>query len=376
MKVLLVATVQSHICQFHRPLVQILHAYGCEVHVAARDNLAEKSGLRLDFADKVFNIPFERSPFSQKNISAYRQLRQLIEREQYQVVHTNTPVGGVLGRLAARKVRKKGTTVLYTAHGFHFYKGGSAKNWMIYYPIEKIMCRHTDVLLTICQEDYDLARSGFEVSAERIHGVGANTERFFKVSAEEKMALREQLKIGAEEKVILCAGELNANKNQILAIWAMQQVVEAVPDACLYLAGNGPAKESLEAAIKDTGLEDHVKLVGYRTDLNHYMQAADLIVSCSKREGLGLNIIEGMLCGKPVVATVNRGHRELVMEGKNGYLSDIADAASMAEKITRILLNEALTKDFGEAGYEIAQAYTDVAVKKELEEIYKKIILG
>ena len=154
MKVLLIATVQSHICQFHRPLAEILHAHGCEVHVAARDNLAEKNGLKLDFADKVFNVPFERSPFSEKNIAAYKALKQIMENEQYQVIHTNTPVGGVLGRLAARKQRRNGCKVLYTAHGFHFYKNGPQKDWMIYYPIEKFMCRFTDRLITICREDY------------------------------------------------------------------------------------------------------------------------------------------------------------------------------------------------------------------------------
>ncbi len=104
-RVLLVATVQSHICQFHKPLVAMLHAHGCEVHVAARNNLAEKNGLKLDFVDQVFDIPFQRSPFSSKNLKAYRQLKNLIDRGHYDVIHCNTPVGGVLGRLAARSAR-------------------------------------------------------------------------------------------------------------------------------------------------------------------------------------------------------------------------------------------------------------------------------
>ena len=99
----------------------MLHDHGCEVHVAARDNLAEKNGLKLDFVDQVFDVPFERSPLNKRNITAYRQLREIIDLGQYDVVHTNTPVGGVLGRLAARKVRKNGCKVFYTAHGFHFF---------------------------------------------------------------------------------------------------------------------------------------------------------------------------------------------------------------------------------------------------------------
>ena len=128
MKILIVATVQSHICQFHRPLVQMLHDHGCEVHVAARDNLAEKNGLKLDFADRVFDVPFERSPFNKRNLTAYKQLKKIVDDGNYDAVHTNTPVGGIVGRLAARKARKSGCKVIYTAHGFHFFKGGSIKS--------------------------------------------------------------------------------------------------------------------------------------------------------------------------------------------------------------------------------------------------------
>ena len=120
-KVLLVATVQSHISQFHRPLAELLHLYGYEVHVAAKNNLAEKNGLKLDFADKVFDVPFSRSPKSKDNILAYKILKSILDEGQYDVVHCNTPMGGVVTRLAARKARKKGTKIFYTAHGFHFY---------------------------------------------------------------------------------------------------------------------------------------------------------------------------------------------------------------------------------------------------------------
>ena len=120
MKILLTATVQSHIVQFHKPLVEMLHEYNCEVHVAARDNLAEKNGLKLDFAEKVFNVPFSRSPKSKDNIKAYKQLKKIIDEGQYDVIHCNTPMGGIVTRLAARKARKNGTKVFYTAHGFHY----------------------------------------------------------------------------------------------------------------------------------------------------------------------------------------------------------------------------------------------------------------
>lgn len=372
MKILLVATVQSHICQFHRPLVKMLHEHGCEVHVAARNNLAEKNGLKLDFVDRIFDVPFERSPFNKKNLSAYRQLKKIIDDGNYDVVHTNTPVGGTVGRLAARKARKNGCQVFYTAHGFHFFQGGPKKSWLIYYPIEKFMCRYTDELITINEEDYQLAKKKFHVSVSQIHGIGANTEKYFPVSDDECAALRKELGFAQEQKVIICTGELNANKNQITAIHAMKQIVASEPNAVLLLAGNGPTHDDLENAIMELRLAKHVILLGYRTDLERYVKISDLVISCSKREGLGLNLVEGMLCKKPVVAAINRGHRELVQDGKNGYLVQALDTNMLAEKILSLLSNAQTRNAFGQKGCEISQQYTDLAVYFELMNIYRK----
>lgn len=372
MKVLLIATVQSHICQFHRPLVEMLHEHGCEVHVAAKNNLAEKNGLQLDFADRIFDIPFERSPFSWKNLAAYKQLKQIIDNEKYDVVHTNTPVGGIAGRLAARKVRKNGCQVFYTAHGFHFFQGGPKKSWLIYYPIEKFMCRYTDELVTITDEDFQLARNKFRVSVSHIHGIGANTNKYAAVTSAEILELRKALGFTAEQKLIICTGELNNNKNQITAIRAMHQVAKVMPNAILLIAGNGPTHDSLQAAINTLNLQSNVILLGYRTDLDKYVKISNLILSCSKREGLPLNIIEGMLCKKPVVASANRGHKELIQDERNGYLLSSTDVEGFSAKIIELLDDTALANAFGEEGYMLAQAYTDQAVKLELEQIYQK----
>ena len=372
MKILLVATVQSHICQFHKPLVQMLHDHGCEVHVAARNNLAEKNGLKLDFADQIYDIPFARSPFSKSNVEAYRQLKLLITQGQYDVVHCNTPVGGILARFAARSVRQQGCKVIYTSHGFHFFKGGPKKSWLIYYPIERIMCRYTDLLITVNEEDFALAQRKFPVQSVHIHGVGANTEKYRAVSEEETAALKNHL--GYEnERIVLCTGELNANKNQITAIRAMPEVVRRIPDAKLLLAGNGPMEQQLRDEIAKLEMEQSVELIGYHTDLEKYVQAAELIVSCSKREGMPLNIVEGMLCGKAVVASINRGHKELVEDGVTGYLLPAGDTAAFSEKLFSLLRDPELAHKMGEAGREKATAYTDKSVYRELESIYRTL---
>ncbi len=370
-RVLLVATVQSHICQFHRPLAEVLHALGYEVHVAARDNLAEKNGLALDFVDRVYDVPFARSPFSKRNIGAYRQLCELIRQGDYSAVHCNTPVGGVLARLACRKLRKKGLRVLYTAHGFHFYKGAPFKNWLLYYPIEKIFARHTDRLLTITDEDEALAKRKFKKTTVcRIHGVGANGERFAPISFDQRLALRQAHGVDADAFAVLCVGELLPNKNQKTAISAMAELVKAWPNAMLYIAGNGSEQGALQAQIDALGLADHVRLLGYTTKIYEWYGLCDAVIACSYREGLPMNVIEAMLCAKPVVASINRGHRELIRDGECGYLVAPDDAHAYALRLAALASDAALYAKLSQNAQERAQSYTTAHVKPELEQIY------
>ncbi len=368
MKVLLTATVQSHICQFHKSLVEVLHEHGCEVHVAAKDNLAEKNGLKLDFVERVINVPFARSPKSMDNLKAYKQLKKIIDEGNYDVIHCNTPMGGIVTRLAAQNARKNGTKVIYTAHGFHFYKGAPKKNWLVFYPIEKFFSRLTDVLITITHEDYKLAKEKFHCQVEHIHGVGVDEKRYYPVSIDEQLKLRQELGFIPEQKIIFCIGELLPNKNQQMAIRMMKQVVEKFPDAVLLLAGNGPEKENLKKLIADMGLQKNVQMLGYCTFLEKYQRITDVLVACSKREGLPLNLVEAMLTGNPVVASMNRGHRELIRDGENGYL--VQSAEDMAERAMEILTDTELKDKIGSIARDYARDYGFANVESELEDIY------
>lgn len=369
-KVLLVATVQSHIAQFHRFLAEILHANGCEVHVAAKNNLAEKNGLTIDFADKIFDVPLSRSPKNKDNIIAYRQLKSIIDAEHYDVIHCNTPMGGIVTRLAARKARRKGTKVFYTAHGFHFYEGSPKWNWIVYYPIEKYFSHYTDTLITITQEDYKLASEKFHCKVEHIHGVGVNEGRYFTITKHEKSVQREKMGFKKEQKIILCIGELNENKNQSMAIRMMHKIVKTYPDALLLLAGNGPLQQFLETLILQEGLQNNIKMLGYVTNLQDYQHIIDLQICCSKREGLPLNVVESMLSGNAVIAASNRGHHELIHNGENGFLVPQNDSEEMANRVLQIFKNEQLKKEIESKAHEYAMNYGFKAVKKELMRIY------
>lgn len=233
------------------------------------------------------------------------------------------------------------------------------------------MCRYTDKLITITQEDCDLASAKFPTQVERIHGVGANSAKYRKLSKAECVELRHELGYADDDRLLLCTGELLPNKNQITAIRAMKSLINQQPQVKLLLAGNGPTLPELQAEVAALDLQNYVVFLGYRTDLERYANIADVIVSCSYREGLPMNIVEGMLLGKPVVASYNRGHRELIVPEKTGYMVPPADSDAFAEKIAVLLNDGELAGRMGQAGYEKAQLYADTNVQRELQAVYK-----
>jgi len=368
-KVLYVATVASHICQFHLPYLEMFQSMGYETHVAARDNLAEKNGLSLNFTDKYFDIPFQRSPKDKRNIKAYKELKKVIDCNKYDFIVCNTPMGGVLTRIAARKARKNGARVIYIAHGFHFYKGAPKKYWLTFFPIEKMFAKLCDMVITINEEDYICAKKHFKTDVRHIHGIGVKTERYYPVDALTKKELRTALSLTDDNFVILCTGELNKNKNQEQLIKAANILKNKISGLKILFAGNGPNEEKLRKLITDLNLNDNIKLLGYRTDLEKIVPAVDLIVSCSRREGLGLNVIEGMLCKKTVVATKNRGHCELIKNDFNGYLVSIGNFEEMADCIYNIYFDIEKANLFAKNSKELAQNYTVNYVKEELTNI-------
>ena len=142
--------------------------------------------------DHQFHFPLARSPFDLKNIEAIREMKEFLDANQYDIIHCHTPMGGVMARLASKKLRSMGRTkIIYTAHGFHFYKGAPLLNWLLYYPVEKLLAKFTDVLITINQEDYDRAQKRFKDACENQHlvnGVGVDLSKFVPLSQEDRLA--------------------------------------------------------------------------------------------------------------------------------------------------------------------------------------------
>lgn len=376
-KVLLTASVQHHFNAFHFPLIDIFHENGCEVDIAAHDVMGGEHHEKLkEKTERIFDIPFERSPFSLKNTEAYRQLKKVIDENGYGIINCNTPVASIVTRLAARKSRKNGTKVVYTAHGFHFYKGASKLNWLIFYPLEKVFGKlFTDCIITICDEDEANARKlSLCENIKRIHGVGVNGERFVPTDEDEKKNLRREYNLDEDAKVCLCTGELNANKNQRMFIEAMPEVVKANPGFRLMFAGIGDKESELRKLAKALGVEENVMFLGFRTDIDKLIAVSDFICAGSYREGLPVNIIEGMLSAKPAVVSHNRGHNELVEDGVSGFFVDFGDTDGAARAFNKLCSDEELCEKMGRAAYERSEKYSCKSVEKELRAIYNELI--
>lgn len=369
-KVLFCATVDYHFSAFHLPYIKWFKEQGWDVHVAA-------SGIiELPYVDEKFNLPIQRSPFHRKNFEAYNQLKEIINQNDYQLIHCHTPMGGVIARLAARFAREKGTKVIYTAHGFHFCKGAPIPNWMVYYPIERILSSYTDCLITINEEDYKLATS-HKFKAKQIahvHGVGVDTDRYSPVSNFNKEVLRAEHRYENDAFLMFYAAEFNSNKNQQLLIKAISLVKDDMPNAKLLLAGEGALLADCQNLAKQLGVKEVVDFLGFRKDVESLLKMSDIVVASSKREGLPVNIMEAMACGLPIIAVQNRGHCELIKQNRNGWIvSD--EPVKMAERMIQIAKSKELQKEMGEQSRKmILDTFSLNRVLEEKKVLYVKVI--
>ncbi|KAB2460697.1 glycosyltransferase family 4 protein [Bacillus sp. CH126_4D] len=366
-KVLFCATVDYHFKAFHLPYLKWFADQGWEVHVAANGN------IDLPYVTQKYNIPIQRSPLSIQNLHAYKKLKSIIHQNKYKIVHCHTPMGGVIARIAARKVRREGTKVIYTAHGFHFCKGSPFINWLLYYPIERSLATTTDCLITINEEDYNLAvKHRFQAKdIKLVHGVGVDIERYIPVTEREKENLRHKNGYKSKDFLMFYAAEFNKNKNQSYLIRLLEKLKNEIPHAKLLLAGEGPLMQECKKIATQLGVSSMVHFLGYRNDIAHLLQMCDLAVASSYREGLPVNIMEAMACGLPVIATSNRGHRELIINNKNGWTIDQDDIKAMAKRIQSIAKNTKLQAQLGQYGRTIILSeYSVNEVLKEKQEIY------
>ncbi len=371
MKILYVTTVASTMTFFPEHIKMLLAA-GHTVEFAG--NCVEKKPPEYcaELGLPLHHIPFSRSPLSRANLTAYKQIKKLIREGNYDIVHTHTPNASAITRLACRGLRKRtGLRVFYTAHGFHFYRGAPLKNWLLYYPVEKLCARWTDTLITINREDYDKARRSLRARRiELIPGVGVDLTRFQGATVD-RDAVRASLGIPQDAEVLIYIGELNMNKNQASLLNMMAELLKNRPRAVLLLVGAGSMMPQLREKADALQISDRVFLIGYRTDIPQLLYASDVCTPSSIREGFGLNVIEAMACGVPVVAYDNRGHRTIIRDGETGYLVPNGDFCQMAERVSYLLACPEKATEMAAAATAVLPQFSTSAVLAKMREVYE-----
>lgn len=374
-KILLVATVGGFLPQFLSNDLTLLQEKGYEIHYAANfmHCVYECDRERLISQNiKLHHIDIQKSPYMfSENRRAYQQLKKIVVEEDISVIHCHTPVGGLLGRLVGRYFGEK-IRVIYTVHGFHFYKGAPLINSTLYYSVERYLARFTDVLVTINEEDYLNAkklkiRKGGNVF--KIPGVGLDRTKFCSLELEKRNKLRGNMGIGRDTFVLLSVGEVNQNKNHSTVINALYRLNDK--NLKYYICGDGFCMPEIMEQIKQLQMEDQVILLGYRTDIAEILNIADCFVFPSFREGLGMACLEAMSVGIPVIASDNRGTREYMKEGITGFICNANDEESFARSICRMKELDTETRGkLQENCREIAEKFSIGISKRAMQEVY------
>ena len=330
-KALMLASVASMIDQFNMQNIQLLLDNGYQVDVACNckegntisDERVQSMIKRLaDQGVPVIHVPIPRNITDVKGIyKSITQVKKMCDENHYNLLHCHSPIGSVVARIAARNARKSGTKVIYTAHGFHFYKGAPKKNWILFYPVEKICSRWTDVLITINKEDYGFAKKHMSAGrVEYVPGIGVDTKKF-QLENFDRIAKRQELGIKEDDFFVLSVGELNQNKNQEVIVRAIAKMNNS--KIHYFIAGKGEKADYLQELAKQLGVNLH--LLGYRTDIVELLNTADVYAFPSYREGLSVALMEAMAAGLPCVVSKIRGNVDLIENGVGGYLSQPSD---------------------------------------------------
>ena len=331
-KVLFTANLESFFTKFLIPQLKRFKENGYEVHIACK-----LEGLEVPFCDKKYDVNFARSLNLKQNIESYKQMIKIFKSEHYDIVSCHTPFGGAITRLAFKNAKVKNTKMVYMAHGFHFYKGAPLKNWLLFYTAEKYLSKYTDILITINKEDYEIAKKNFKCKVKLIKGVGLDVKKFdFKMDEKEKNKFRKSLGFSNDDFLITYAAELLPRKRQIWLINTLKEIIKDKKNIHLLLPGRDSMKGECQKYVKSLNLENNIHFLGFRRDIPQILSISDLAVSSSLQEGLPVNIMEAMYVGLPIVATNCRGNRDLVENNVNGYIVEMNDSETFANKVLKI----------------------------------------
>jgi len=371
MKALIITNLTKKIRPGHFSMIEPLQKLGLEVSWAA--NFSQYGGNIVDAPIKLHHIDFYRNPFNPKNLVAYKQLSKLLREEKFDLIHCNNPIGGLLGRICGSKARVK--KIIYTVHGFHFYKGASLINITLFKWAEMWLARHTDAIITINIEDYESAQKFNLRNNGKVYyvpGVGVDTTSIKNTNGKRNELLNE-INVKDDAILLISVGELNTNKNNSVIIEALRKL----NNSCIHylLCGVGDKECELKNKVKEYGLEKNVHFLGYRNDIPQLLKSSDVYLLPSYREGLSRSLMEAMGAGLPCIVSEIRGNVDLIQEGVDGFLRAPNDSEGFAEAINILASDKELREKMKISNLETIKKFDVENVKKEMKKIYEEELI-
>lgn len=366
-KVLFTANTYRHLFLCHVPYLNYFKNMGYTVHIAS------DSDEILDGADKSYKLSIRRSPYSLKNIKAIVELRKIIKQEKYDIIHTHTPMGAVVTRIALKLSRVKNVKIVYTAHGFHFFKGCSWINYILFYPVEKILSKYTNMIITINKEDYEFAKKHFKTDIRYIPGIGFNEENFKKkMNKKEKKLFRKSLGLSNDDYVISYVAEISKRKRHDYLLKVISKM--NITNEKFLFIGDDTKIGIIRRLIDKYNLDSVVKIIGFNNEVYKYLDISDLVLSVSMQEGLPLNIMEAMYKEKAIIVTDCRGNRDLIKNNVNGLVVSLNDKDELIDAISKLKNNKDLSLKLGIKNKDIIFKYSINSVMPKMEKIYKDLM--
>lgn len=375
MKLLYILNIAEKVNNFSYTSMLAAQALGIEYHIAGNWGYASEEERHADevkYGIHIYQIDFIRTPYHPGNHKAYKQLLTLAQNEQFDIIHCNTPIGGILGRMVGK--RCKTPCVIYQAHGFHFYKGAPLKNWLLYFPVEQWFAHYTDAIITINKEDYKRAQHFHLHRKGKVYyvpGVGIDITQYI-INKSIRVSKRTELNLQKDDIMLISMGDLIDRKNYPVSISAVAKSNN--PHLQYFVCGEGPEEENLRTLIKQLGVEKQVHLLGFRYDIKELLNAADIYLFSTKQEGLPRSMMEAMAMGKPCVVSDIRGNSDLIENGIGGFLCKPTDVNAFANAIYQLEANEELQKKQGLHNLQKIEEYSASKVTDRLRDVYLEAI--
>lgn len=354
-----------------KPCVESAHEMGYEIWIGVNKEKPEELKADVDYPVHFYDSHTYRSFFAFKdNGIAFRNTMTVLKKGNFEAIHCNTPIGGVIGRLCGKLARVP--HVIYTVHGFHFYKGAPLFNRTVLKWAEMVMAHWTDVIITMNKEDYEAAKK-FKLrdngKVYYVPGVGIDTD-VYKNIVVDKGKLRSSLELQDKDIVCISMGDLIPRKNYEVAIKAIAECRN--PNLHYLICGKGPELENLKSLAKEQGVEDQIHFLGFRTDIKELLKAADIFLFTTRQEGMPRSMMEAMASGLPCIASKIRGNVDLLEDEKGGYLVPVDDVGIIAERIHGLASDESLRRKMSERNLVRILNFDTAKVKEIISEIYRE----